>query len=451
MKNRNDNFDTLIYDSLKINDTPPLDLVNQIKSAASGTVKYEFKRNNYQMMKGLIAAVLCLVVGVAATAVAANFFGLRDLIVPNENNRVIVEFSNGGVEERHVQLISLQGFAGSPEHDAAVMWQLFLNEYDVDASFAAIGDNWADFWASFPAEYLYYGVVSLEMVAKIDEITEKFGLSLFGSFIDFASVGDFIDTILVGPLFPNNHSVIASGYKFESGTFQFDAHFRGIDFQFRNSRKGVFDNVFLNVGDITEYTEWNYENAFGMPLLLLNSPHKSLIILETDNAFIAVNILSSLSPEALEAFADVIDFTQLRDFELSNVRVSSRPVDFVDDYVSSVTSEEAMELMAGFWRMQWPNPDNATIMILSSDGTWESPGPLETDITIGGNFTISHVDADYFYLRLVTEYTCDHPASVHFELGNVLVDYFYDALNDRLGVWMCGGEGAFIVWFDRED
>ena len=47
-----------------------------------------------------------------------------------------------------------------------------------------------------------------------------------------------------------------------------------------------------------------------------------------------------------------------------------------DDYNYSKTDDVDLYLsqMAGFWRMDYPNPVNAQIMILFDNGTWESPG-----------------------------------------------------------------------------
>ena len=317
MKTRSYTIDDVIKETVRSNEHPSPELVGRIKSTAIGKREFERKRTNY-LLRGLLAAMLCLDIGVAATAVATDFFGIRDLAVPNEETVLIVESPDGIIEEIPVQLISLSGFAGSPEHAAAVEWQLFLNEYDVEATLAVLNNN----WDGIPEEYRDYGAYSAEMVAKIDEILLKYSLTLFGKWIHFDTARDFHDSIVTGPLFPDNTESIFMGYKFENGTFQFDGQYNlqyegsstMVSFQFRNSRKGVFDNVFLNVGDLSSYTEWNYESAFGMPLLLVNGSDKSLIIMETDNAFIVLNILDALSPGALEAFADVIDFSQLMDY-----------------------------------------------------------------------------------------------------------------------------------------
>jgi hypothetical protein len=235
------------------------------------------------------------------------------LVLPQPDDEIvdIFELSDGTTEERSQQLVSLQGFAGSPEHAAAVEWQDFINSYDVVAAAAAV-DATED-WGGVPERYRHYGVFSLEMVAKVDEITEKHGLSLFGEMLELNNKDEFLESIAFGPIFTDSR-IEFMGYQFSSGTFQFDG-WGLVDFQFRASRKGVFDNVFLNIRSVDDYTDWNYNNAHGYELVLTQSGYKSLILLETDIFFIAVNIMAgtdSFSQADLENFADMIDFSQLR-------------------------------------------------------------------------------------------------------------------------------------------
>ena len=289
------NIDAVLKETLKSNEVPPLGLIHQAKFAAM-----ERKRGGNRLIRTLAVAALCIfLIGGSITAFATNFLGLRDLILP------------GGEEENYpIQLISMQGFAGSKEHAAAVEWQNFLSTYDVQAALEIIGND----WSSIPEPYRQYGAYSMEMVEKIREITDKYGLSLFGKMTDLAQEA-LQASIADGPLFTDD-SIWFGGYLFECGTFQFDAGFDEPLFQFRSSRKGVFDNVFLNIGNIANYNEWNYKNAHGTLLLLMQSGEKSLILLETDTAFIVVNVMAGtddiFARAELEHLADLIHFEHLR-------------------------------------------------------------------------------------------------------------------------------------------
>jgi len=104
--------------------------------------------------------------------------------------------------------------------------------------------------------------------------------------------------------------------------------------------------------------------------------------------------------------------------------------------------------MAGFWRMDYPNPVNAQIMILSEDGSWESPGPLTTDSTMGGSFVIVDVDSESGFYNLL--FTIEHSDNAYNEIGQEMDGYVFDVQNDRIGLWLGSEEGVNITWFIRE-
>ena len=104
------------------------------------------------------------------------------------------------------------------------------------------------------------------------------------------------DTILLGENSPWNHSIQYGCY---------------------SVMKTDFDDVFLNVGDIETYRQWEYTTWNGMQALLALSSEKALVIADNGTAFITINILNPvigdaeqmMTKEALEAFADTFDFS----------------------------------------------------------------------------------------------------------------------------------------------
>ena len=160
------------------------------------------------------------------------------------------------------------------------------------------------------------------MADKIDEITAQYGLALHTGGMQFGAVtelearfGDFLSTDQYG------------GYFFEDGTFQCDCNQDGIDFQLRRSMKGVLDTVTLNINDVDQFEQWEYQAASGETVLLALGPQKALILADLDDAFVAVNVLAgtqtppaqtedamNLGPvtaQWVEALADSIDFSLL--------------------------------------------------------------------------------------------------------------------------------------------
>lgn len=165
----------------------------------------DFPRRKHRSPRtfGLLAAAVLLVAALSATAVAEDWFGLRQAALPQEG-------SGSGVEE-NVELLSLQGWFGSPEYQAAADWQDFLSHYDDGGALDAIGNG----DTGLSDRYLPYGVWTQEMAETLDAIAAKYGLALHqdstiyddqASFL--AVTGPFLDPALLYP-----------GYAYPDGTF----------------------------------------------------------------------------------------------------------------------------------------------------------------------------------------------------------------------------------------
>ena len=109
--------------------------------------------------------------------------------------------------------------------------------------------------------------------------------------------------------------------------------------------------------------------------------------------------------------------------------------------------ETVRQTLAGFWRMDWPNPANAQIYVLSADGRWESPGPLPIDATVGGSFVIASEESGIYRIRFTIEQSTDSQT----EIGHEFDNYFYDVQNDLLFAVFGSGEGDKITEFIREN
>ena len=211
-------------------------------------------------------------------------------------------------------MISLQGFAGSPEYQAALAWAEFLHGYDRDgAVLSSVGNSPTPWTETYCANG--YNVYSQEMADTLESIAAEYGLSFHSGFAS-ASVdelrerfGDFCGQIKDG-----------YGYCYADGTFQCDCETDKGMFQLRRCVKGVLDTVGLNVKDAEEYEQWEYTAACGETVLLALAPHHALILAESEQSFTVVNVLSgrdgailggSITAAELEALADSFDFTLL--------------------------------------------------------------------------------------------------------------------------------------------
>lgn len=310
-----------------------------LKNIRSAALRKEFaKKERTRMMKKRHAnAGFRLAAGTAAAflflgtaACAAYYFGLRDMGMEREevlDLRVPAEELPGEkIPVREVDMISLSGVAGSPEHAADLEWQAFLEDYDKDESILSRVRNDP---TGFEEEYGEYTCYTQEMADKIDEICGKYGLRKlsgcqlsedYEGLINGVGIGDFLGNAPEGTT-----AAYAGGYFYADGSFHFDgtAVIGGpspamTDYQFSREVKGTFQPVSLNVGDLDAYREWTYTTKNGVTVLLANSPEKALILVDREYSFVSVNVLGDIlsgsfgiSDEMLEMLAEAFDFSMI--------------------------------------------------------------------------------------------------------------------------------------------
>ena len=296
----------------------------------------EIRWEDYEMMRrgrGLkwivtLAAAAALLAALSVLAVAANFFGLRDVLLP-EKHSVYVTDEDGVVvpgEREFKDFVSLSGWADTPESRALAEWQAFLEGYDQDgAIISEIGNS----PTGFEERYGHYLVYTQEMADKLEEIVAKYELKLH----------EWMEVVLpetwpqaVGGFFREN-VVPYSGYIYENGTFRFDGgaelgagELRGygpIEYQFSRSVKGTFDDVALNIGDLGGFEEWGYRASDGTSVTLgLGERNRSLILADLGDSFVLVNVLAGrqgddtfssgpIGREELEELADSFLYSAL--------------------------------------------------------------------------------------------------------------------------------------------
>lgn len=290
---------------------------------------YEMRRRGKSLKWFVtLAASVALLAALSALAVAANFFGLRDALLPEKGSVNVVD-ENGIVvpgEKELKDFVSLSGWADTPESRALAEWQAFLEGYDQDgAIISEIGNS----PTGFEERYGHYLVYTQEMADKLEEIIAKYDLKLH----------QWMEVVLpetwpqaVGGFFREN-VVPYSGYIYENGTFRFDGgaelgagELKGygpIEYQFSRSVKGTFDDVALNIGDLGGFEEWGYRAADGTSVTLgLGERNRSLILADLGDSFVLVNVLAGrqgddifssgpIGREELEELADSFFYSAL--------------------------------------------------------------------------------------------------------------------------------------------
>lgn len=258
----------------------------------------------------IIAACLSLLLALSAVAYAANWFGLRSLLLP------IITGTSSNTDGENAA-ISLTGYQGSPEWQALAEWQAFVNEYDPNGTIFRATDGRLD--ASF-ARYSYYLVYSREMAEKMDAITAKYGLKLHTTSFDLQEYPEALK--LLGDFMGDNGG--RCSYMYEDGTFQVEgtvefADIGAWDFQLLRSVRGTFHDAMLDIGDVSEYQEKIYETACGVPVTLALGKNRALILADLEDSFVTVHIPygsdHGIKQSHLESLADSIDFSVLTPVE----------------------------------------------------------------------------------------------------------------------------------------
>lgn len=268
-------------------------------------------------------AAAVMVVVLAGTAFATDFFGLGNLRVEDPFAAATAAPTSDPAEEAAAKQdsIALQGVPESPEFLATAEWMTFLAGYDQDrALLNAIGTN----PTGLEEKYGLYFVYTQEMADKLEEIVARHGLRLHSS-IDFFDTADQLYKLAGTGAFLGSTPV--SGYIYEDGSFLFSASSLipdGPTFAYEFSRhvKGSFSEVTLNIGNADSYAQWDYDTRCGVTVHMFMGADKCLILADLNGAFVSVNILGGttgggaymeepVTREALEAFANLIDFSKL--------------------------------------------------------------------------------------------------------------------------------------------
>lgn len=313
------------YDALSPSAEAKSRMLDNILTEAAGK-----KRNGGQRLFRLrravsLAAAAALIMAFGVTAYATEWFGLKETVIGPQ------EIDTGWGVMETADIISLQGYSGSPEYQATREWEEFLNTYDQDHSILSkIGNS----PTGFEEKYGFYLCYTQEMADKIDEICEKYSLSLLKQiFLPQTSEELFLHAG-TGEIWQSHsqqyQNSCYSPYVYDDGSFKFDGEARLtgagttwpylICYEFIRCVKGTFNPVVLNIGNLDSYDQWTYTTENGVALTLAQSDEKELIIAERGDSFVVINILDPgvsgpdlgelyKSHADLEAFAEIFDFS----------------------------------------------------------------------------------------------------------------------------------------------
>lgn len=274
----------------------------------------------------VMAAAVILALALVGCAI---IFGLRHMKVGEHTDTFHTQEFAAVEHQEKQELISLQGFVGSAGYKAAKEWQQFQESYDRDGALLANAD--ADDYQE-PIEYMSYICYTQEMQDKIDDICAKYCLDILGPVYFADQAWRIFEAVKIRAITDASASATVDfhpGYYYGDGSFAVDGSLKLLDdfnpwphpvnFQYRCVQKSSFDSVFLNVGDIDGYEQWNYTASDGTVLLLALSEEKALVIADKEAHFVSINITKPyyegasgavryMDRAALEAVAACFDF-----------------------------------------------------------------------------------------------------------------------------------------------
>lgn len=146
-----------------------------VKTAGNGNKAPEVRRIRRPLLIAAIVALMLLLMGCAAAIVLhLDSFRLGEEIYV-ENMRYREDGSKIPATEKVKQYISMAGMEESKNYQADREWFEFTQSYDPDRSLWKASEGFEK-----PAQYNDYLAYTQEMLDKIDEICEKYGLKLVG-------------------------------------------------------------------------------------------------------------------------------------------------------------------------------------------------------------------------------------------------------------------------------
>ncbi len=318
-----------------------LDIVEQEK-----TLQAKPHKHSMPYWSKVAVACFCLLLLLAVlpiVAIAANWFGLRDLLVPevpydspaqNEEYSVNVQsaLENGmpdQSDEGAYKCIGLSGYQESPEAQALAEWMAFLSAYDTDhALLEEIGNGTAEIDEN---RYGLYYVYTQDMADRLEEIIQKYGLKLH---TDCNVVSQDELVFRVGGDFMQDELIKYWAYIYEDGSFQFDGDmelqdYGMVGYQFMRRVKGTFDEAVLPIGNVADYQEFEYVTSDGERVMLALGLDQTLIYMDSESCFILMNIMGGsncgVTEGILEDIADSIDFNLLKNVQVPEMRGDSVP------------------------------------------------------------------------------------------------------------------------------
>ena len=279
----------------------------------------------------LIAAVIAMLLLLVGCTVA-YVLSLQDLKIADKSYVKDHDAYGREIEPTEVtqDVISIRGYFESPNQRATKEWYEFEQTYDpehlllTDENELGIPDNY----------YYAYDCYTWEMVEKVDEIANKYGLKLLSpeTVIQRWQIGVMFDALGIGGVCHEENAARVSdgaGCFYPEGNFQYEFEFllpqEGDNWSYEiwatmyYTKKDYFDPDYVSMS-ITQYDQWHYTTADGADVLIaMKEDGGAFLFTEQEDAYITVHLDTTLmldtweteraTKKDMELAADTIDFS----------------------------------------------------------------------------------------------------------------------------------------------
>lgn len=285
-----------------------------------------------KMKPMVIAAIIVVMITLMGCAILA--LSLKEMKIGETSYHGEILDSEGNLlkgPEIMIDVISLHGFEGSPTYEAHQEWYQFREEYDSNHVITEEENTYVP-----PEAYEAYSVYNQELIDKVDEIVQKYGLKLLGTFAPFQRHERevFYEATGIESLLNAESAAIVekeSGYFYEGGNFkvEFNMTMNGEDGQWPYrmlnsvyySKSDYFDVVHFVISDPEDWKQWNYIASDGTEVLIAHaeSGYGAMIFSILEDAIIRIGIdgyyqnddgeTTFMTDKQLEQIADQFDYS----------------------------------------------------------------------------------------------------------------------------------------------
>lgn len=261
----------------------------------------------------IAAAIATLFAAMCVAAYAFDWFGLRSHLIQETGHQAEVLDDRQTVAMTN---LSLAGAVGSPEYEASKEWITWRRQYEAEQPSGWIDNSWHPDDPLMQKYAAFYGCCNNEMLNKLIEISQSYGLKLHTDMAviedkrDFYSAAGTEDFIL-GNGSPKNDPTW--GYVYEDGSFKLEGNSTFCTdgmYCLLKSLSGTLPPMESMVWNEASYSESLYTTKSGAEVVIATSGTEptAFIFYRQDHVFLQL-IAKVGDITAAKALADTFDFS----------------------------------------------------------------------------------------------------------------------------------------------